>query len=167
MSNFRYFSSQLLQEAQVFIQLFILPNFRCLSSQFPQEAPVPPASDIYAEVSQKNGGGDFGNWFHTKYCFWKTEIYFWQITWQFCKQKYPSANQQRLLFADKQNCEKIFRLAGKNTHHQMLLADKNIFVIKYSGLQSKIYLWQNILVCRQKTGQANWSRVRLGLAKYW
>ena len=150
MSNFRYFSSQLLQEAQVFIQLFILPNFRCLSSQFPQEAPVPPASDIYAEVSHKKWGGDFGNWFPRKYCFWKTEIYFWQITWQFCKQKYSSANQQRLLFADKQNCEKIFRLEGKNTHHQILLADKkyfcnkilwfaiqNIFVTKYSGLQAK------------------------------
>ena len=57
MSNFRYFSSQLLQEAQVFIHLFILPNFRCLSPQFPQEAPVPPASDIYAEVSHKKWGG--------------------------------------------------------------------------------------------------------------
>ena len=56
MSNFRYFSSQLLQEVQVFIHLFILPNFRCLSSQFPQEAPVPPASDIYAEVSHKKWG---------------------------------------------------------------------------------------------------------------
>ena len=75
--------------------------------------------------------------FITKCYCWKTEIYFWQITWQFCKQK---------IFITKCCCsrtnkivKKIFQLAGKTTHHQMLLAEKNIFVTKYSGLQSKIY----------------------------
>ena len=117
MSNFRYFSFQLLQEAQVFIHLFILPNFRCLSSQFPQEAPVPPASDIYAEVSYKKGEFWFGTQKHI----------FDKLLDNFTSN---NIHHQMLLFADKQNVEKIFRLAGKSTHQQMLLEDKKYFCNK-------------------------------------
>lgn len=169
MSNFRYFSSQLLQEAQVFIQLFILPNFRCLSSQFPQEAPVPPASDIYAEVSHKKWGGggilEIGS--TPNIAFGRQKYIFDKLLDNFASKNIHQQISKGCCSRTNKIVKRYFGLQAKILITKCYWQTKNIFVIKYSGLQSKIYLWQNILVCRQKTGQANWSRVRLGLAKYW
>ena len=155
MSNFRYFSFQLLREAQVFIHLFILPNFRCLSSQFPQEAPVPPASDIYAEVSYKKGEFWFGTQKHI----------FDKLLDNFTSN---NIHHQMLLFADKQNFEKNISACRQKHSSANVVGTQKIFLLQNILVcNPKYILWQNILVCRQKTGQANWSRVRLGLAKYW
>ena len=140
MSNFRYFSFQLLREAQVFIHLFILPNFRCLSSQFPQEAPVPPASDIYAEVSYKKGEFWFGTQKHI----------FDKLLDNFTSN---NIHHQMLLFADKQNFEKYFGLQAKALISKCCWKTKNIFVTKYSGLQSKLYFVTKYSVLQAK----NWA----------
>ena len=66
-----------------------------------------------------------------------TETYFWQITWQFYKQQYSSPNVA--VRRQTKFWKKYFGLQAKALISKCCWKTKNIFVTKYSGLQSKIY----------------------------